>query len=131
MKDKLSRRKASEIKRCFEKCRFILFRAQPYNYVALRYVSFGKIGWIPFEHFLRAIRITPNMLIPVFNASRQFVKLKKVETYEQLGPFGTARKPFLELSKLIGKPIKVVPEEGITKKGYNFTVDAGKTGKKK
>ncbi len=120
------------IEKTFNSVQLVVFSARRFNYIQYRKIGFSTLGWwLPLERVLQLIGVTPQMLRSVFSPQRKWENKKLIEielpevieTYEQLGNFPLSDKPFLELSKILGKSIKVFRENGGTGEHYHlFTV---------
>lgn len=125
----------------------VLFSARNFNYIGLRHIGFGDLGWwLQLRRVLPLIGITPQMLRPVFDHQTEVVKRRfpfnlgwfglnknqyktinfklprKIKTFDQLRCFRIAPKAFQELARLLGKPVEVWREDGGTGKHfYLFT----------
>jgi|SRR3989344_49355 len=126
-----------DVKEAFKKAKIVRFSARRFNSIRHRSVAFGYDGsLLPLERVLPLIGVTPQMLRPVFNPQPGLVRRrfpfnlswfgwnkkqkktvsielpKKIESYEELGSFPLAEKPFHELAKIFGKPVEVLREDG-------------------
>ncbi|MDO8585185.1 MAG: hypothetical protein Q7R85_03670 [bacterium] len=127
------------IKEAFAGSNLVSFSARPNNCIEYRSIAFGDLGWwLPLMRVLPLIGITPQMLRPVFSPREKRVQcescgngykivkvelLEIIETYEQLGGFPIADKPFRELARIFGKSVEVLREDGGTGEHYYlFTV---------
>lgn len=126
------------IKTAFANAKSMDFLARNFNPIQFQHVGFkGElIMELPMIRVLSLIGITPQMLRPVFNPQRKYVKRRfpfnfywfglngnrykfvdkelpeQIESYEQLGSLPiTQKKPFQELAKILGKPVKVMLKE--------------------
>jgi hypothetical protein len=136
------------IKDAFSNADSVSLSVRHSNYISYRFIAFGDLGWwLPLMRVLPLIGITPQILRPVFNPQWKTVKrrfplnhkwfgLNKktvktveielpevIETYEQLGSFPLAEKPFQELARILGKSVEVMREDGSTGEHHHlFTV---------
>lgn len=136
------------IKEAFANVNSVSFSARPFNHIPYRSIALGDLGWwLPLRRVLPLIGITPQMLRPVFNPQLKMVKRRfpfnlswfelnknrykfvevelpaNIDTYEQLGDFPFADKPFQELARILGKSVEVLREDGGTGDHHHlFTV---------
>lgn len=97
------------IQTAFRLAAVIDFSARPFNTIRYRSIAFGNLGWwIPLKRVLPLIGVTPPMLREVFHRG------EPAETYEALGSFTLAQDNFVALAKVLGKPIRVMRQDGAT-----------------
>jgi len=136
----------------FKNAKSIFFSARRYNILSRRMIGFGDIGeLLPLVNVLPILGITPEMLRPVvdrwyiykkrrFPFNRRWFGLnknidtlervepvelpEKIETYDDLRSFPLCEKNFVELAKILGKPIDVARRDhhrGIVTHRFLFT----------
>lgn len=129
-----------EIRQKFVEADILIFDAKSHcNRIDMHtYIFIGEDYDVNLEDLLIAIGVTPQMLRPVFNPqtepvprnfpfnfswgglNRHTLKYAEVELpleikdYEDLGAFPRSHKNFLELSKILHKPIKVLEVDPYT-----------------
>lgn len=106
-----------DIKRAFANTESVDFLGRHFNPIQFQLVGLKSlIMELPMIRVLSLIGVTPQMLRPVFNPQRKLINFRfedeelpdNIKSYEQLGGFYiTQKKPFQELAKILGKPVKV------------------------
>lgn len=112
------------IKELFERNKYVSFYARNRNILKWR-----KIGIedriFPFCQFLKAIGIYPEQLRPLLtvrNGLRVNLTINSLEDLPEIVSFGTSKEEYLELAKLIRKPVAVYREYDHTFSPHLFTV---------
>lgn len=114
----------------------VIFFARNFNYVKYRGVGVGKIGWLPLERLFQVLGIKPQDLKGVFDSRKGIVKRRfpfnfsflglnkrtrkfglvelpdTIPSYDDLGAFPLDENRFVELAKILQKPIRVLREDG-------------------
>ena len=103
-----------------EEAKTVIFLAKPFNKPCWRRVSFGEVEFgLRLCDLLTLLRVRPIDLKPVFtadvnntsNEDRSNLWIYNSLCDEAFPSFSLSRKPFVELAKIIGKPIEVILED--------------------